>query len=114
MYYCDCCGEAFSDPINRVFDDHPEIGGYSEYHSACPHCGSFEFDEAFCCARCEGYFPEHEVCYEDIGKVCEACSVEIQKEEESSDDEEEHQPFDIFKKLDEFFTGPATRGVVHG
>lgn len=90
-YYCNECGEFFSeDEADCVSDFHAELigmgGDCSETFMVCPHCGSDDFD----------YANECELCGDPIqdGHFCEDCKVTF------------------FAKMDEFFEGIKTENKV--
>ena len=57
MFICNDCGARFDEPEDAIYDYHPElgIGLCPEYHSACPHCQSFEFEEEVVLEDSEDY-----------------------------------------------------------
>ena len=69
MYKCYDCGEVFENPPSHE-ESRGEFWGVScsETVSGCPHCDG-EYEEAFKCEKCGGYFFEDEL----HGNVCDSC-----------------------------------------
>ena len=86
MYYCERCGEFFSDPAYDYEDPSPSgislPAGYYAYY-ACPECGSRDIEEAKECPLCGEWMPRDK-------EFCEDC---------------ENKVADWLKELAESFTG---------
>lgn len=107
MYICDDCRRFFEEPVRVVFDDHPELQGYKEYRSGCPHCKSAYIDDAYICDKCGEYVSASEACFEGDKVFCESCLDKL-------DDSDEHELTSIFNKLDNIFSNAFKRGTVYG
>ena len=69
MYYCNDCGEFFSD-FKYVGEDRPYGEGWAtEYFGVCPCCESDDCVEAEVCTCCEEAFKEDDI----IDGMCEEC-----------------------------------------
>ena len=71
MFICEDCGYVFEEP-KTIEEHHPYGMGYAtEQLAVCPHCRSYNFDEAKQCDRCGEYVAElHDglcdICYSDL------------------------------------------------
>ena len=72
MYICKDCGELFETPVITKDDPSPAgvslPSGYYEFES-CPHCDSFDIEEAQECKSCGEWF--------DGEGLCDNCREEL-------------------------------------
>ena len=71
MYICNNCGAIFETP--SIYEEHHPYGmGYAtEYLAVCPHCQSYNFDEAKQCERCG------ELVAELHNGLCDCCHSDL-------------------------------------